>query len=385
MDKIDLVTKKINEGKIDEAKLIFATEIFFKIFDSNYYEFLVSDFKLYIKKYSDLLFGSNEGYIQSYDFYDNTFDSSRTYIQALIDAKLNIEKGKYNAARTELKAIGSFLISNKMIYEDLVTSYYTMLFHLITDLRQNDKLNQDSEEALITFFKVIRKNQYEKFEQLVDIIFRDFKSVILNKLKAENDFLSVFDLEFNVQKKNADNSAIDIDKAIDDFNSQLLSLVGINRVKEEIQLLISFAKINRAKKEKGMKIPNVSKHLVFTGNPGTGKTTVARLLASIYYNLGLLSNGQCIEVERSQLVGEYVGHTAPKTKKIVESAKGGILFIDEAYSLVSGSQNDFGNEAIETLLKLMEDYRDDLIVIIAGYPDKMDTFIKSNPGLNSRF
>jgi SpoVK/Ycf46/Vps4 family AAA+-type ATPase len=125
--------------------------------------------------------------------------------------------------------------------------------------------------------------------------------------------------------------------------------------------------------------------MVFSGNPGTGKTTVARIVAKIYGSLGLLSKGHLIEVDRSGLVGNFVGHTATKTKKVIEQAKGGILFIDEAYALVKGTENDFGQESIEVILKSMEDYRDDLVVIVAGYTDRMEQFLSSNPGLRSRF
>lgn len=136
----------------------------------------------------------------------------------------------------------------------------------------------------------------------------------------------------------------------------------------------------------GMKVPSITRHLVFTGNPGTGKTTVARIIGDIYQDLGILSQGQFIEVDRSSLVASYVGQTAPKTMKVIESALGGVLFIDEAYSLVpDGREDPFGQEAVNTLLKLMEDNRDNLVVIVAGYQDEMARFINSNPGLKSRF
>lgn len=166
---------------------------------------------------------------------------------------------------------------------------------------------------------------------------------------------------------------------------ELNKLIGLESVKEEVARLTNFVKVQQMRKEKGMATSPISYHCVFTGNPGTGKTTVARILAEIYRDLGLLSKGHLIETDRSGLVAEYVGQTAVKTNKIIDSAIGGVLFIDEAYSLVQGGNNDFGMEAISTLLKRMEDDRDKLVVVLAGYGNEMKTFIDSNPGLQSRF
>ena len=165
---------------------------------------------------------------------------------------------------------------------------------------------------------------------------------------------------------------------------ELESLIGLTSVKKDVVSLANFIKMKKMREEKGLKAPNISYHCVFSGNPGTGKTTVARILANIFKDLGILKSGHLVETDRSGLVAEYVGQTAVKTNKIIDSALDGVLFIDEAYTLVGG-QNDYGKEAIATLLKRMEDDRDRLIVILAGYSTEMEEFINSNPGLRSRF
>ncbi len=168
---------------------------------------------------------------------------------------------------------------------------------------------------------------------------------------------------------------------------ELEELIGLAAVKEEVKSLANFVRVQKQRQEKGLKTPKMSYHLVFTGSPGTGKTTVARIVARIYKDLGILKKGHTVETDRSGLVAEYVGQTAIKTNAVVDSALNGVLFIDEAYALVpeGGSNSDYGQEAISTLLKRMEDDRDKLVVIIAGYTNEMKRFIDSNPGLRSRF
>lgn len=172
---------------------------------------------------------------------------------------------------------------------------------------------------------------------------------------------------------------------IDELKKELDSYIGLAEVKKEVKNLINMASVYKLRLDNDLPNPDMSLHLVFSGNPGSGKTMIARFMARVYHSLGLLSKGTLTEVDRSGLVAGYIGQTAIKTSKVIENAMGGVLFIDEAYTLTSKTENDFGYEAVDTILKAMEDNRDDLVVIVAGYTDLMEDFIDSNPGLRSRF
>ncbi|SFO90548.1 AAA family ATPase [Prevotella sp. tf2-5] len=181
--------------------------------------------------------------------------------------------------------------------------------------------------------------------------------------------------------------SVNVKKPIEgDPYKELDELIGLDAVKAEVRSLANYVKVQKQRQEKGLKTPNLSYHLVFTGSPGTGKTTVARIVARIYKDLGILKKGHLVETDRSGLIGQYVGQTAPRVNQMCDSALNGVLFIDEAYAITqSDAGADYGKEAVATLLKRMEDDRDRLVVIVAGYTNEMKKFIDTNPGLQSRF
>jgi len=236
-------------------------------------------------------------------------------------------------------------------------------------------LNDYSEESVIEILQYLVVKKKDASTKVATTA-----NLVSESLLKYSGYISLS--KYKNTETNQKSEEISFDKLKDELNH----LVGLDKVKEEVNNLISYQNIQRIRKENGLKIPNRTLHMAFTGNPGTGKTTVARIVGKMYKQLGLLTKGHFTEVSRTDLIAGYQGQTALKVKSVIEKAKGGVLFIDEAYSITENESTDYyGRECLTELTKALEDYRDDLVVIVAGYSKPMEKFFESNQGLKSRF
>lgn len=314
--------------------------------------------------------------------YDMTFEDTSNLFIRNVNKQLNIYSD-LKAEASHKEGFDDFNLSLLFaVFDDDVEEYFRMLMFRLNQLiaKADGKLT-DIERA---WLKQILKNQELLEEQYVDEngtpLPKQAKKEWIAKAEQNID-----DIKRTRRNKPKGVTAHSVNESIISPIDELNELIGLSETKKEITTLSNYIQMKLKRDEMGMKSPNLSLHCVFTGNPGTGKTTVARILAGIYKDMGLLKKGHLVETDRSGLIAEYVGQTAVKTNKKIDEALDGVLFIDEAYSLVQGAKEDYGPEAISTLLKRMEDDRDRLVVIVAGYTKEMEDFINSNPGLQSRF
>ena len=292
-------------------------------------------------------------------------DNEVEFINSLLDTTYSKDDIEYLKDSKDSKLPHSFTCLHEL--EEHATGY--------------DMYNLDLCNNLFNLYKLFGKFFITVDNELDEDVLSDYVAFI-DSLESE---LNKFEIDLKPMEMPVDEPVVEKEDTLQEDLDKLNRLIGLEKVKKDVNSLINLVQIRELRKKRGITQPPMSLHLVFSGNPGTGKTTVARLLSKIYHEIGVLSKGHLVETDRSGLVGGYVGQTAIKTQKIIQSALGGILFIDEAYSLAASSENDYGHEAIDTILKAMEDHRDDLIVIVAGYPQLMDNFLASNPGLESRF
>lgn len=263
----------------------------------------------------------------------------------------------------------------------------------VMSLEDKEKGNQPAKLQLLSLPLWLKVSQSTHFEQYAKVLYQ-YANVIskADGIVTANEtkkLKQLYQIIHNPINESSPHEPVILENSgngsLESLVEELNLLIGLDAVKQEIHSLVNYVKIQKARTEAGLKSSAMSYHLVFTGNPGTGKTTVARIVAQIYKHLGLLSKGHLVETDRSGLIAEYSGQTAVKVNRVVDSALNGILFIDEAYSLVGENKDDFGKEAVATLIKRMEDNRDKLVLIIAGYTNEMKKFIETNPGFKSRF
>ena len=302
---------------------------------------------------------------------------------------LDAESGSSHASNV-LRMLNDLLVAAALINGDFTIEEASCLSSMTQDLAQYAAAHGAAVQELPNTDAQVTERNEESYLQN-DALARAAERTMTPQEAASSASPSPMQTEENIElDKPAEQAAVTSpaaakeDETMESLLAELDGLVGLENVKQDVHSLMNFIKVAKIREQRGMKVPTISYHLAFTGNPGTGKTTVARL-AKLYYHMGILPQGQLVETDRSALVAGYLGQTAIKTQKVIQQAMGGVLFIDEAYSLAGDTEDSYGKEAIETILKAMEDHRDELVVIVAGYTELMHKFIESNPGLSSRF
>ncbi len=384
---------------------------------SNDYYKLLQDFSLDVNRINNRLV-SNKGIQQKFGFSELDAKSYISYLMVYELCQLLYKITDENVSATTLEAIAFFLITKQLIStqnKDFLNDEYSSIINSLgreefrnavesilktgkseaikieissakSELEWNDHLTKK-----LPILLALKHQNDDFFEEYCQFLYH-FSNIIIKadgKISNNEEILlnEIYKAIHNPlpQTTNQAKVSSNASDSLDDVLEELNSLIGLDDVKLEISTLINFIKIQKAREQAGLKSSALSYHIIFTGNPGTGKTTVARIVAKIYKHLGILSDGQLVETDRSGLIAEYVGQTAVKVNRTVDSAMNGVLFIDEAYSLVGENKDDFGKEAVATLIKRMEDDRDKLVLVLAGYTKEMEKFIDTNPGFKSRF